>query len=206
MVTNTASTKKNIAALFAIILWFAVVAQFYLIIVNRTASIAETILNFFSFFTVLTNGFAAIYFTSQALGKPGFSKPGILTAITVYITIVGMVYQVLLRHTWQPTGFQKVVDELLHSVDPLLVIIYWYFFEIKKQVAYRQIPGWLIYPLAYLIFIMIRGVLTNTYPYPFIDVAEIGLGRSIFNAVLLLAFFYAISCAFIFAGRLISKK
>ncbi|MEO7534463.1 MAG: Pr6Pr family membrane protein [Ferruginibacter sp.] len=163
-------------------------------------------MRFFSFFTVLTNILAAIMLTAQASDRSGFSKPGTITAITVYITIVGAVYQILLRHIWHPTGLQMIVDELLHSVNPLLVIFYWCLFERKGLVNYTQISGWLIYPLVYLLFILARGSFSGFYPYPFINVTEIGLAKALINSLLLLLVFSAISLLFIFAGKLISKQ
>ena len=121
--------RRNMFKLVAVLVWFSVIAQFYLIIQNRAAPIPETIIRFFSYFTILTNTLVAVYFTTQAVQANKLTKPGTLTAITVYITIVGAVYQVLLRHIWDPTGLQRLVDELLHTINPVLVILCWYFYE-----------------------------------------------------------------------------
>ena len=198
--------QRNLSILFAIIVWFAVLAQFYLIIENRVAPVTETIIRFFSFFTILTNILVAVYFTIKALGRDQLGKAGLLTAITVYITIVGLVYQVLLRHIWQPTGLQMVVDELLHSVNPLLVISYWYLFEKKFFVHYKEVFKWMIYPVVYLVYILTRGSFSGFYPYPFINVSEIGISQTLFNGLFLLLFFYAVSVLFIFIGRMLSKR
>ena len=198
--------QRNLSILFAIIVWFAVLAQFYLIIENRVAPVTETIIRFFSFFTILTNILVAVYFTIKALGRDQLDKAGLLTAITVYITIVGLVYQVLLRHIWQPTGLQMVVDELLHSVNPLLVISYWYLFEKKFFVHYKEVFKWMIYPVVYLLYILARGSFSGFYPYPFINVSEIGISQTLLNGLFLLLFFYAVSVLFIFIGRMLSKR
>lgn len=198
--------QRNLSILFAIIVWFAVLAQFYLIIENRIAPVTETIIRFFSFFTILTNILVAVYFTIKALGRDQLDKAGLLTAITVYITIVGLVYQVLLRHIWQPTGLQMVVDELLHSVNPLLVISYWYLFEKKFFVHYKEVFKWMIYPVVYLVYILTRGSFSGFYPYPFINVSEIGISQTLLNGLFLLLFFYAVSVLFIFIGRMLSKR
>lgn len=198
--------QRNLSILFAIIVWFAVLAQFYLIIENRVAPVTETIIRFFSFFTILTNILVAVYFTIKALGRDQLDKAGLLTAITVYITIVGLVYQVLLRHIWQPTGMQMVVDELLHSVNPLLVISYWYLFEKKFFVHYKEVFKWMIYPVVYLVYILTRGSFSGFYPYPFINVSEIGISQTLLNGLFLLLFFYAVSVLFIFIGRMLSKR
>lgn len=198
--------KNPLSIIFGLIAWFAVITQYYLMIENRVASVGETTIRFFSFFTILTNSIVAIYFTFIIFKiKNGWfaiaDKPGTLTAITVYITIVGLVYQILLRHVWQPEGLQLIVDELLHSFIPVTVIIYWYLYETKLSVAYRQIISWLIYPLIYLIYILIRGNFSNFYPYPFVNVSNLGITKVLINSILLMALFTGLSAFFIRIGR-----
>jgi hypothetical protein len=55
--------KNKLTLFFATIAWFAVLAQYYLMIENRVASFSETTIRFFSFFTILSNTLVAIYFT-----------------------------------------------------------------------------------------------------------------------------------------------
>jgi hypothetical protein len=203
--------KKYLSITFAIIVWFAVLAQYYLMIENRVASISETTIRFFSYFTILTNSLVAIYFTliiiqSRNSFAPIIGNPGILTAITVYITIVGLVYQIILRHLWHPTGLQMIVDELLHTLIPIMVIIYWYLYENKSSSTYKLIPKWLIYPLIYLTFILIRGNFSNFYPYPFVDVGNLGLSKVLINSILLMALFSGLSAIFITIGRAFKNR
>lgn len=198
--------KKLLSILFALVVWFAVLAQLYLIIVNRSVSLSETLIRFFSFFTILTNLLAAIYFTVQALSPRALQKPGTLTALAVYITIVGAVYQLLLRHIWSPTGLQMVVDELLHSVNPVLVILFWYRYESKSEVHFAQIGRWLLYPLAYLVFILVRGAFSGYYPYPFIHVTQLGIGQTSINALLLLVAFCVVALLYIVIGKRLARR
>ncbi len=165
--------RKKIALFFSCIIWLSVALQLYLMLQNRVVSVPETLVRFFSFFTILTNTVAAVYFTVQFRSMHLLSGPGSLTAITVYITIVGLVYQIVLRPLWQPVGLQKPVDEMLHSVNPLLVIVYWYEFEARKQVQYRQILGG-SFIHCYIVYILIRGSFSGFYPYPFVNVLQIG--------------------------------
>ena len=202
--------KKKLAILFALIGWFAVIAQYILMIQNREASITETTIRFFSFFTILTNSLVAIYFTALAFTKNQESKligrPGTLAAITIYITMVGLVYQFALRHIWKPQGLQLIVNELLHSVIPVLVIIFWYLYETTKPVKYAQIFKWAIYPLAYLIYILVRGSFSNFYPYPFIDVSNLGMAKVLTNAGVILVMFLTIAALLLFIGKSIIKR
>ena len=57
------TSAKAIQSIGALAGWFAVVTQLYLIISNRTASIPETVMRFFSFYTILTNILVALCFT-----------------------------------------------------------------------------------------------------------------------------------------------
>ena len=197
------SLKLN-SRFFAIIVvlgWFALLLQLYLIILNRVASLPETIVRFFSFFTIQTNILVALCFTFLWL-KPKskwglfFSNSKIVTAITLYIIIVGFVYNAILRFLWAPTGSQKIADELLHLVIPILVLIYWTLFVPKKTLEFKNIFPWLIFPSVYLVYSLIRGAFFGFYPYPFIDVILLG-----YNKVLLNSFFMVL--AFLFIGTLL---
>ncbi len=203
--------RKKWSLFLAGIAWVAVLTQYFLMVENRVASVGETTIRFFSFFTILTNSLVAIYFTWWILlykkENPSIlNKLGTLTALTVYITIVGLVYQILLRPIWEPTGIQLVVDELLHSVIPVAVIVCWYLFEDKSLVSYRQIPQWLIYPLIYLAYILVRGNGSGFYPYPFVDVGSLGLSKVLINAMGLMVLFVGISALYIKVGKSVRRN
>jgi hypothetical protein len=87
-----------------------------------------------------------------------------------------------------------------------MVIIYWYLYENKSLAKYKQIPKWLIYPLIYLTFILIRGKFSNFYPYPFVDVGNLGLSIVLINSVLLIALFSGLSAIFIRIGRAMKDR
>ena len=128
--------RKYIDILGFLIGWIAVIGQFILLIQNRQADIPETIIRFFSFFTILTNILVVLYFTSRiSISKKTslsrLTNSGNLTALTAFILVVGLVYQFILRGTWQPTGLQRIIDELLHSVIPFFVFLYWLKFSNK---------------------------------------------------------------------------
>lgn len=196
--------QKSFAGLLALAGWFAVIAQYVLMLNNNVNTVSEATIRFFSYFTILTNIAVATYYTALLFDAPITRTQGLLSAITVYIVIVGLVYQVALRHIWDPQGLQKWVDELLHSAIPLGALIYWSLFE-KKSLRYSQIFAWSLYPLVYLIFTLIRGNISGFYPYPFIDVTAIGMQQSLINALIILALFMTISFLFIFINRKIRK-
>ncbi|KIC64162.1 Pr6Pr family membrane protein [Chryseobacterium taiwanense] len=199
-------TQRILSLIFALIGWFAVITQYYLMVKGNQISFTEATIRFFSYFTILTNLIVAVYFTFQAFSSFSIiKKSGILTAITIYILIVGSIYQIILRSTWNPTGLQRLVDELLHTIIPILVLIYWYKFENKRDLSYKQIPSWTIYPLLYLFYILIRGHFSDFYPYPFVNVTDLGYSQVFINSFWILVFFIGLSMLFVRIGKALSK-
>jgi hypothetical protein len=186
--------------------WCSLVFQFYLILANRQASVPETIIRYFTFFTILTNLLVALCFTFLLLdphSRTGkfFSSASTLTAITTYIILVGIVYNVVLRFLWNPQGLQKLVDELLHTVNPLLFLLFWILFVPKSGLRWRAVFVWLIYPVLYIVLILLRGAGSDYYPYPFVDVTRLGYAKVFFNTSLLILFFLLISLLFVGMGK-----
>lgn len=202
--------KRKITWVLAIISWFAIIGQYVLMMEERVTTVVETTIRFVSFFTILTNTLIALYFTALLLQKGilhrFFGRPGILTALTSYIIIVGLVYQVVLRSLWTPTGLQMVVNELLHSVIPVEVVLYWYVYEYKKELQFGMIRNWMIYPSIYLIYTLVRGHYVNYYPYPFVNVSELGMAMVLYNSALLMVVFVFFSFVMIAVGKRIAKQ
>ena len=203
-------SAKIIAFVIALVEWFAIIAQLYLIIANRQAPVIETLFRFFAYFTVDTNIIVALCFTFICLGTKYrfgrfFSRPSTITAITVYITIVGIVYNVILRSLWAPTGLQMIVDEILHTVIPALVIIYWLIFVPIEELKWKNAFPWLIYPIIYMTYALVLGAITKFYPYPFVDVNELGYNKALINTGGVLLVIFILSLALIGTGKLMKR-
>ena len=191
----------------------ALFLQFWLSVpalLNKGYSVIGAVTDILSYFTILSNLLAAVCLTVLLLaGKSTaglfFSKGGTLTAVTVYITIVSLVYNVVLRQLWSPAGLFKTTDELLHTVNPLLFIIYWLAFAPKSDLNWRQSFAWLWYPFLYLIYTLVRGFFTQTYPYPFVDVIKLGYSGVMLNCIVLLFVFEGLGLLFVFIGRGLTK-
>ena len=203
--------KLMLSPIIATLGWFAIFLQFYLMILNRVASVPETIVRFFSFFTILTNILVAICFTVIWI-KPKnkwelfFLNNKTQTAITLYILIVGIVYNLILRLLWAPTGFQKVADELLHLLIPLLAFVYWFFVTNKINLMYNDIFLGLIYPFVYLVYILIRGHFYNFYPYPFVNVIQLGYKTVFINCFFMVLAFLIVGILLIGISKMKNKS
>lgn len=209
MHSNTSKNLMQIAG--AVMAWMAVNLQFVLMVNNRVAPVSETIIRFFSYFTILTNTLVALSFTSLtgAFGekwKQFFSKATTVTAVTVYILMVGIVYNLVLRWQWHFTGLQKWVDEMLHLVIPLFSLAYWYFFASSASIKWKDGFKWMLYPFIYCIYILIRGGVSGFYPYPFMRVNELGYTRVFINCMFVTLAFFLVSMILIGAGKMAGKK
>jgi hypothetical protein len=74
----------------------------------------------------------------------------------VAITVTGLVYHAVLRGLVDLKSWAIVSDQLVHTIVPVLAV-----------------AGWLL----------IRGAIYPWYPYPFIDVSQIGYARALVNCV-----------------------
>ena len=195
-------SSKTFSIIGAILGIFALGGQLWLILVNRTMSIPATIVEYCSYFTILCNGIVTLcYFSNLGLGS-FFSKPKVQAAALLYITVVGLVYNIILRQLWSPKGLQLVVDELLHTVNPILYMIYWWRYAKKNILQWKDVFQWLLFPLCYVTYVFIRGSITNLYPYPFMNVVQLGYPRVFFNSFLVFAVFLFISALIIWIAKM----
>ncbi len=189
--------------------WAGLSIQLYLIFYSRWAlgaSLLGGLLSFFSYFTVLTNTLVATVLTCaltsrESAARRWFMQPWVSSGIAVSIAVVGLAYNVLLRHLWHPEGWQWLADELLHDVMPLLFLAWWWLCVPKGTLRLRHIALWVIYPLLYFAYALLRGHLLATYPYPFIDVDTLGYPQVFVNAGGLLAGFVLIALVLIALDR-----
>jgi len=211
MAIRQSTFSKIYLAIIALLGWFALISQFAINLQSNIADTSELVTRYFSYFTILTNLLVTICCTIILL-KPStkwghfFSSQRTLTAITVYILVVGLIYNVVLRFIWNPQGLQKIVDELLHSVIPVLFLLLWIFFAKKKPEKWKAFLPWLIYPLAYLVFVLIRGAFSGFYPYPFIDVTKLGYQKTFINSLGVTIIFIVLSVLFIVAGNITNSR
>ncbi|MBW4652841.1 MAG: Pr6Pr family membrane protein [Kaiparowitsia implicata GSE-PSE-MK54-09C] len=181
--------------------WFAVVLQFYLSLrlsVANGRGIGWGMFVYFGYFTVLTNILVALALAAPLVAPNAaiarfFRRSGVITAIAASITMVGIVYSLVLRQIWNPEGLQLVADRLLHDVMPIVFLIYWWIVVPKRGVRWADVPRWLVYPIGYLFYALVRGAASGVYPYPFLDVDSLGYGPTLINSFIMLAGFVAIA-------------
>lgn len=135
---------------------------------------AYSVPNFFSYFTNLSNLFAALVLLLGARGGGGRPAGDLVRYVSaVNMAVVGLVFAVLLRDVDLGT-LLPWVNTVLHVVMPVAVVLDWLAFPPATRLPLKRALCVLVFPALYLAYTMVRGAITDWYPYPFLDPARIG--------------------------------
>ncbi len=153
-----------------------------------------SIVNFFSYFTNLSNIFALVVLLVGALfliqhreTTPTFDL--VRGASVVGMALVGIVFGVLL--TGEDLGsLLPWVNFVLHYVMPVVMVLDWLILPPNTRLTFAKTWIWLIFPFLYLVYSLIRGSIVGFYPYPFFNPAKSGGygGVALYCVAILVAF------------------
>jgi hypothetical protein len=161
-----------------------------------TAAGPATLTGLLPYFTIQSNlGYGT--FAAWAAFRGRATPAALKGAVTLYVTITGLVYHLVLTNP--ASGFaaapvhralpEAIGNQLLHTVVPLLAVLDWLLFDERARFRWRYALYWLAFPLGYLAFALLRGLVVDRYPYPFININELGYdGVSVSTAVFAMAF------------------
>lgn len=190
---------------------FVVAMQFWLVVGDEPlGEIAGTALRFFSFFTILTNMLAAAALLVPLLAPRSragrfFAQPAVRTAIAGYIVMVGVVYHLMLRGVSGHTGWALTFELMLHYVTPPLYLLDWLLFVPKGEVGWSVGLEALPFPLVYIGWTLAHGAASGWYPYPFVDVVELGYAGALANVLGLILAFLVLELVLVGIGRLLDR-
>ena len=168
------------------------------------------VVNFFSYFTNLSNIFAAVMLLIGAVALINHRKPTVTDdlvrgASVVAMALVGVVFSLLLRNEDLGT-LLPWVNFVLHYVMPIVVVVDWFYQPPKSQIRLQQIGYWLIYPAIYLVYSLIRGGQVGFYAYPFFNPAKSGgYGGVALYCVAILVGFVLMGLLFAQVGNRLSR-
>jgi hypothetical protein len=203
------TTYRAAAGVFTAV---CVVAQYWLLVRGDSwLGMAGSSLRFFSFFTILTNLLAAaallvpVVAPHSAAGR-FLARPTVRTAVTGYIIMVGVIYDLLLRDLSQRQGWPMFFEHMLHYVTPPLFVVDWLAFVDKRDLDWRVGFGALGFPLVYIAWTLVHGALSGWYPYPFVDVADLGYARTLLNIAGLVLLFLALEVVLAAIGGALARR
>ena len=127
--------------------------------------------SFVLYFTSLSNMLVAGVAGRAAAGR--MPPASFMGAVATYIAVVAVVYHLVLR---DPQVSESLSSTLLHSVTPLAYWTFWSWFAPRGKLAMVMALRWIVFPLAYLAYVLTRGFFEGHYPYSFFDVNALGYG------------------------------
>jgi len=182
------NVARLVAACGAVLGWTALALQLVLTLAAIGAqggTLLDGLWRVFGYFTIIANLFAAIVLSLAVFRR---STARLEFAAVTTMVLVGVVYSLLLRETWNPRGWQKIADVALHDILPLIVIAFW-LLRPHRGLGTKDIAAALILPLGYCAYALVRGAVDGWYAYAFLDVAEIGAAQVALNCAGLAAAF-----------------
>ena len=164
---------------------------------------AARVFNMFCYFTVQSNLIVAVTCLLLALNLDRSSELFRMFRIAgvVNIAITGVVYHVALADLQELDGQAAVADQLLHVVVPVVAVVGWLLCGPRGLVDRQTVVLAALIPLAWCVFVLIRGPVVDFYPYPFIDVRLHGYARVFLNIGLVGLLFVALGAAAVWADR-----
>lgn len=107
--------------------------------------------------------------------------------------MTGVVFHLALRGLQELHGTAAFEDLLLHTVTPVLGVGGWLPFGPRRSLDRPVIAYALVFPITWLVFTLVRGSIVGFWPYPFINVDELGLGSVLLNCLLVAVLFLALA-------------
>jgi peptidoglycan/xylan/chitin deacetylase (PgdA/CDA1 family) len=132
--------------------------------------------DFLSDFAVLANLFIAFLFLASVwVGKRGHVFALLRGAAVVYMVAAGIGHAV----SAVPEGAQAAVtapwvDMVLHKVMPVVAVADWLLVPPRVRIWMEQLRRWVVFPIMFIAYSLIRGHLTGWYPYSFLDPSASG--------------------------------
>ena len=150
-------------------------------------------MNFFSFFTIQSNLLAVATLCLLVVVRRTERTAlfdGARSGVVLYMAITGIVFALLL------SGLQEElqttipwVDFVVHKLMPVVLVADWLLDPPRHRLPLWAAAAWLVFPFSWFLYTLARGASVDWYPYPFVDVGELGYGGVLGRASVLLVGF-----------------
>jgi hypothetical protein len=174
---------------------------------------------YFAYFTIHTSLIAAVVLAVAGIRElQGKSDTKALTlarlSVSTYAIVVAVVYNALLRGTKVLPGdpdygydWPVLPNEILHVWAPIFIVLDFALTITLTKLKFKQIFWTLLFPLAWLVFTIIRGLNTDWWAYWFLNPNEEGGVNGVVTFILAIVVFMLVSAsASLGLNRLFNKK
>jgi len=169
---------KNLFAILrtaaGLLIVIAIVAQF----ISTASGTTINPFNFFGYFTIQSNIIAAVAFFASAyfIFRNKLQPEWVIylrALATILMVIVGIVYNTLLAGEGLDGSFNVVwSNNSLHIIIPIYAALDWLLFGDRPKLPFSRLWLMLVYPIVWLVVVLIRGATDGWVPYPFLSPAN----------------------------------
>jgi hypothetical protein len=174
-------------------------------VLDQNGSVA----NYFSYFTILSNIFGVAVLCAGGFAQLRGTKPVpdyVRGAACLYLMITGVVAWTLLRNVALPEG-NLWTNDVVHGVMPAAAVLDWLIIPPRGPLRLGRAGYWLVFPLVYLVYSLIRGPIVGWYPYPFLDPRSKGYAHvAVMSLVVTVAFLVFTALIVIVGNRLRARR
>ncbi len=189
---------------FGLLTLTAIVAQLIIGINEHDTNIW----NFLSFFTIESNLLTVVVLLAgAALALQGReTTPGwelFRGAVASYMLTTFIVFAALLSGLPDNLDLTEPwVNFVLHQFMPIVMVLDWVISPPRHRLTMPKALAWMIFPLAYCVYSLIRGPIADWYPYPFLNPDSVGgYGGVIAYSLGIAVLFMGIVWALVTAGN-----
>lgn len=136
-----------------------------------TSRNTHQIVNYYSYFTTLSVVLTTLIFLLIGIRGNNLKKINFDVfrgAIVIYMLVSAAVYAILLAGIADATRVWWI-DFVLHKFLPAAVLFGWILFPPFYYIKLRYILTWLVFPIAYIAYTLLRGTIAGWYPYFFLN-------------------------------------
>lgn len=211
----TPRTARRVHRLTALVAAVAIVLQLVLVIdgvatllPEENSSLGTRLVRFFSYFTILANLLVLAVTVSLARDPDRNDRVWRVLRLdaVVCIAVTGVVHWFFLRPLLDLSGASYVADKMLHVVVPILAVSGWLWVGPRGRASRSELLPSLVLPVVWLVLTLVGGALTGWYPYPFLDVDDLGYARVAVNTVGVAVLFLLIAASAIRLARRLDRR
>ncbi|MEP6479708.1 MAG: Pr6Pr family membrane protein [Rhodoglobus sp.] len=210
--SSNSNGARRIVGLLRLAAGVGLLATIVIQIADRVVNNAFDPWEYFSYFTIesslgnivvfLVGGWMALRLTRDTV-----LYTTVRMTTLAYAIVTAGVYNLLLRNV-PYEGFQGLQwpNEVIHVWVPLFILLDWLLSPGRPPLAWTALRVVILYPVAWCAYTLVRGAITDYYPYPFIDPATAGWGSVIAYIVGLSAFIVGLGALAIWYSRVSARR
>ncbi|WP_020519053.1 Pr6Pr family membrane protein [Catelliglobosispora koreensis] len=209
----TARQSRYWHTLLAAVVLASFVLQFALIFTGGTdvnsgdatssLGVGARLVNLFSYFTIQSNVLVVIAAVSLVANPSRDGKFWRILRLDALLGIIitGFIFATVLASEVHHEGISGLINDGFHYFAPWWTVGGWLLFGPRPRISWHTLGWAFVWPLAWIAYTFVRGAITDWYPYPFLNAAELGYGKALFNTAMVVVIAAAIALLLKFLDR-----